>query len=257
MNSTDIVPRRVFDAERLFHAYIVGGEIADTLAMAVVCSGQGARPCLSCVHCGKASRRIHPDIAIVEKPEGKREILIDQIRELKRDVIVVPGEADKKAYIIDGADTMNVNAQNAFLRILEEPPSHAVFILKTENPAALLPTVRSRCFNLKNRFATDTAGAEIADIANDFFSAIEQGNTRLVQFMFRLEKLEKNDFASFLEAAGKIAAEKLRNASPGNAKIHGGILANAERVLFKAGEYLDLNVSTGHISGMICASLMK
>ena len=247
---------RTIDSGRLSHAYITSGSMADTLAMAAVCSGQGDRPCLSCRHCEKASRRTHPDITIIDKPPDKREIVVAQIRELKKDVIIVPNEADKKAYIVNDADTMNRSAQNAFLQILEEPPSHAVFILRTENAAALLPTVRSRCVELKTRLDVGSPGAEAAEMAQEFICALRSGNAGLTAFMFRLEKLEKELLAEFLVSARESVAAEFR-ASVHCAVAPGDVLARAEEVLIRAGDFLDLNVNAGHISGLICATLLK
>jgi len=258
MNSSGINTRFSFDGNRLSHAYIVAGGLAGTLAMAAVCSGRGdARPCLNCTHCDKASRHIHPDITVVNKLPDKREILIDQIRELKKDVIVVPNQAEKKAYIINDADSMNTSAQNAFLQILEEPPAHAVFILSAENPAALLPTVRSRCVELKARHEPDTSDTSAAEMVSEFFSALEGGNATLVAFMFRLEKLEKNVFSAFLTAAREQVALKLRTVMFSDNAASPDVLTRTERILVRAGDMQDLNVSTSHISGMICASLLN
>lgn len=257
MSSSDKISPAVFDSERISHAYIVAGELAQTLAAAAVCSGNGGvRPCMACVHCDKASRNIHPDITVVDKLQDKREIVIEQIRELKKDVIVVPNEADRKVYIINFADTMNVNAQNAFLQILEEPPAHAVFILKAENPIALLPTVRSRCMELKTGKVKELADTRATQIADEFIDAIGRGNVPLIEFMFRLEKLDKSSFSAFLSAARESVALRLRTEISGNAVTPRDVLARSESVLVKAEEMLDLNVGTGHISGMICASLL-
>jgi len=257
MYSAGIDKKINLDGNRLSHAYIAAGDLADTLAMTAVCSGKsGAKPCMKCPHCDKASRHIHPDIMVVDKLPDKREIVIEQIRELKRDVIVVPNEAEKKAYIINYADSMNINAQNAFLQILEEPPVHAVFILRTENPVALLPTVRSRCVDLKARHVPDTIDPAAVEMANELFSALEQGNVALARLMFRLEKMEKNVFSAFLCTAREQVVIKLRAAMSGGAGLSGEILTRTERILVRAEEMLDLNVGTGHISGMICASLL-
>ena len=250
-----------FNTDRLSHAYITDEAYADTLAMAVVCGAHdGGRPCRCCVHCDKASRHIHPDIAVVGKLEDKLIVTVDQVRELKKDVYVIPNEADKKAYIINDADKMNMNAQNAILRILEEPPSFAVFILCTENPAALLPTVRSRCVELKSRAVIESDGDTIAEpvgdrsdlegIASDFITALGGDNVKLMECMFRLDKLNRQDFSVFLDLARDKVVLSLR----GDPSLKR--LVQSEGVLSKAGEMLDLNVSAGHISGMICASLL-
>ena len=253
--------------ERLSHAYIAGGGVADVIAAAAVCSGSGARPCMACAHCGKASRGVHPDVFTLEKLPDKREIVVDQIRELKKDVIVIPCEARKKAYIISDADLMNTSAQNAFLQVLEEPPSHAVFILKTDNPAQLLPTVRSRCVELKAAGGSDAVIADgakqgCADIVDGFYSAIDSGSLALTKFMFRLEKLEKDAFTEFLTIARDQSSVRLKALAceigmPEPEKNKRCMkLSRCEELLVRAGEMLDLNVNTGHISGMLCAGLL-
>ena len=245
------------DIDRLSHAYIASGALAETIATAAVCTCRGVKPCMNCVHCYKASRGVHPDIITVNKLPDKREIVVDQIRELKKDVIIIPNESEKRVYIVNSADTMNRNAQNAFLQILEEPPAHVVFILRTDNPAALLPTVRSRCVELKARYEPAAVDSVAEKMAEELYSAIERGNVALTMLMFRLEKLEKETFAEFLPASRALVAAKLREYSPDGGILFREKLAKAERLLFRAGEMLDLNVSTGHISGMICAGLMK
>ena len=237
--------------KQLFHAYISAGELCDTLAAAAVCSGDGDKPCLVCAHCIKASRRIHPDITVIAPIPPGREIVVDQIRTLQRDIFIVPNESDKKAYIIEHADLMNMAAQNALLRILEEPPNHAVFILKTENPAALLPTVRSRCIKLgamPDAGDTDPGAEELAD---DFFAALRGGNAELMEFSFRLDKLDRAELAVFITAARKLAAESFKDGA-----LPPEILTRMDQALVRAGEYLDVNVGAGHISGMICAGLI-
>ena len=246
-----------FDSGRLSHAYIAPGSLADSLAMSAVCSGAGKRPCMNCAHCDKSSRGIHPDITVISKPESKREILVAQIRELNKDAIIVPNEADKKVYIVNDADLMNNEAQNAFLRLLEEPPLHAVFILRTYAPAALLETVRSRCVDIRAGTPEELPDADATDAANDFFSALRDGNSSIIKLMFRLEKLDKEQFARFLTAARMQAAAELRAASQDRGDETRVTLSLAEHALCKACEFLDLNVGTGHISGMICAAIMK
>ena len=248
MVSTDI---------KLSHAYIVAGPVAEKIAMAAVCSGHGEKPCLTCPGCSKASRRIHPDIFYVDKPPDKREILIGQIRWLKKDVIVIPVEAEKKVYIINEAELMNTAAQNAFLQMLEEPPSHAVFILRTDNPAQLLPTVRSRCVSLRSGVEKTSADAGPDEMVMAFFSSLEEGNAKFTEFMFRTEKLEKNAFVEFVESARAQIPEYLTASYDGRYKVPGAVLSRAERILARAAEMADLNINTGHIAGLIFASLLN
>ena len=257
MSPTNTDTPKNFDSGRLSHAYIAAGSFAEKLAMTAVCSGSGAKPCMDCAHCKKASLGIHPDIMTIGKSENKREIIIEQIRELKKDVILVPNEAERKAYIINEADLMNINAQNALLQILEEPPPRVVFILKSDSPDKLLPTVRSRCVDLKTLADEESPDTIAIEMSNDFFNALRDGNTSLVVFMFRLEKLDKEQFSTFLEASRIRAAEELKAALPGGDIATCQTLSRAEMILAEASEFLELNVGIGHISGLICASMIN
>jgi len=250
-----------FDAERLSHAYITYGTVAETLAMAVVCGNQNSeRPCLGCTHCDKASRNIHPDIIKINRLENKQIISVDQIRELKRDVYIVPNDAEKKVYVVYDADSMNTSAQNAFLQILEEPPTHTVFILSTNNPAALLPTVRSRCVNLKSFTPgiTDenSDNKESEEIVSDFIEALKGNNVKLLECMFQIDKLDRQALQSFfIKAKEAVIIEIRENSIKGDTNINKAFI-HAESILGKAEEMSIFNVSAGHISGFICASLI-
>lgn len=136
----------------LSHAYLISGPagsgkttLARLLSAALVCTGPGEAPCGICPGCRKALGGIHPDVIQVDLLEGKREILVDQARQMRSDAFIRPNEADRKVYVVHRADTMNAYAQNAILKLLEEGPAYAAFLLLCENPGALLPTIRSRC----------------------------------------------------------------------------------------------------------------
>jgi len=252
----------MFDTSRLSHAYITDDSFADTLAMAVVCDSRDKnRPCGNCRHCDKAARNVHPDILTVEKLDNKLIISVDQIRELKQGVLIVPNDSEKKAYIVREADAMNINAQNAFLRLLEEPPAHAVFILSTTNPAALLATVRSRCIELKST-ATGEIDSEIAgneeleEIAGEFIEALTGDNIKLMECMFRIDKLERSALYDFLALTRDKAVSSIRKDPASLSADKRKTIIEMENVLTKAGEMLDLNVSAGHIAGFICASMI-
>jgi len=251
-----------FDSNRLSHAYITDDSFSDTLATAVVCSTRnGKRPCLTCPDCSKASRHIHPDIIIVDRLDNKQIISVDQIRALKKDVYIVPNDSIQKAYIVRHSDSMNTNAQNAFLQILEEPPAHAVFILCTDNAAALLPTVRSRCVELKSQTAdgqADDSGLEVLEgLVSDFTEALSESNVKLVECMFRLDKLDRLDFSDFLTLARERIVSQLRECISSGLSDKSKALIQAETTLLKAEEMYSLNVSTGHIAGYICANMVK
>ena len=135
----------------LSHAYLLTGGSADSraalakrLTAAYLCEGDRP-PCGACRACRKVSADTHPDVSRTAPAPDKREIAVDQIRSLRADAYIRPNEGRRKVYIIDPADAMNPAAQNALLKVLEEGPSYAAFLLLAERPGLLLDTVRSRC----------------------------------------------------------------------------------------------------------------
>ena len=133
------------------HAYLFAGErglgrhsAAGLLAMAMACRTREAAPCGACDACIQAKGGSNPDIIHIDAGE-KKSLGVEVIRELAKDAYVKPFAAAKKVYILNDADSMTEQAQNAFLKLLEEPPAYAVFILVTENADGLLQTIRSRC----------------------------------------------------------------------------------------------------------------
>jgi DNA polymerase-3 subunit delta' len=247
----------------LSHAVIIwGGSESDRngsaehLAMEAVCAAPGKRPCLTCHHCVKASRGIHPDIIVVDRREDKQNLLVDQVRTIREDAVVLPNEAQKKVYIIRHADLMNQQAQNALLMVLEEPPESSRFILVAENPAGLLPTVRSRCVELRCR-QTDVGMRENETVAA-FEAALTGGAPKLNAFSYTLEKLDRNSFAEFLDGAVALLTRRLREVmTSGRGVLGEAALTKALRVLKRAKEYADVNVGLMHLAGMICAELMQ
>ena len=134
----------------LSHAYIISGPagsgkrtLAGLLSAALVCTGGGEIPCLCCSGCKKALGNIHPDV-IHAGGEGD-ELNVARVRAIRNDAYIKPNEAPRKVYVLEGAQNMNDPSQNALLKLLEEGPAYAAFLLLTDNAAALLSTVRSRC----------------------------------------------------------------------------------------------------------------
>ena len=134
------------------HFYLISGPkgsgkrtLARLLAEAILCEGD-RKPCGSCVHCRKLRSGNHPDFITVEDPEHKN-VAVKIVRQIREDMFVRPNEAAHKIYLFP--QELGIEGQNALLKILEEPPSYGVFLLLTDNPDKLLPTVRSRCTELK------------------------------------------------------------------------------------------------------------
>ena len=114
------------------------------IANALVCTGDN-KPCSVCPDCIKAQGKGHPDIFETDGIKGKsKNFTVDAIREIRDDAFVIPNESDKKIYILKNGHNMNEQAQNAILKILEEPPSYVYFIIVTESKSTMLETVLSR-----------------------------------------------------------------------------------------------------------------
>lgn len=143
----------------LSHAYVLEGPqgsgkhtLARALAASLVCENRdkdGPLPCGTCLRCRKIFRDICPDFITVRREEDKTTLGIEPIRSLRTDIHIYPNELDYKFYMVEDADTMTVQAQNAFLLTLEEPPAYGVIFLLCENSRALLETVRSRAQTLR------------------------------------------------------------------------------------------------------------
>lgn len=116
---------------------------AREIAAALFCRGEH-KPCGSCNQCRKVLERNHPDVEYYGGDGSRRSFHIDTIRQLRQNAWLLPGEAPCRVCVLCGTENMTDQAQNALLKILEEPPEHTVFILTAENRAMLLPTILSR-----------------------------------------------------------------------------------------------------------------
>ena len=130
------------------HFYLISGPagsgkhtLARLLAAAILCQDRH-RPCLTCSACRKVMDGVHPDFITVEDPDHKQ-LPVRIVRQAREDAFVMPNEAEYKIYLFP--QELGMEGQNALLKILEEPPGYGVFLLLTENPEKLLPTIRSRC----------------------------------------------------------------------------------------------------------------
>ncbi len=159
---------------RVVNAYLfqgpegVGKKLTATVfARALNCRMKPGEGCGSCLDCREIAGGSHPDVHCVSPESKGRWIVIDQIRGMQRLVYLKTQRDNWKVFIIDDADRMNTNTQNAFLKTLEEPPERTVLILVTRQPDFLLPTIRSRCqrvsfspwtFSMMKLFLAEQAG---------------------------------------------------------------------------------------------------
>lgn len=148
-------------ARELFHAVILEGDDAEEtaieIAAACVCTMEN-KPCGVCAACKKAFARAHADIHISKGTGAAGSFHVAEIRYIRADAYVKPNEAERKVYILLHAEDMNESAQNALLKVLEEPPQDILFILVCENSKLLLPTILSRAvfYDLGTRQKSET-----------------------------------------------------------------------------------------------------
>lgn len=243
----------------LTHAYIlrtgsVLSPAVQSLISEMLCSGEINRPCGECINCVKVARGIHPDVTIIAKPNDKKEIQVDQIREAVFGAHLLPNEAERRVIIVSNAEDMNINSQNALLKILEEPPAHIAILLITGEPGSLLPTVRSRCRIVEAGGGQHDVSDDIKNLADQYVELAFQGGEQLVEFSYELDKTDKQDFSLFLSEVRAFASRRMRQALEKSADI--GVSKKAREIIDitkKAEEYLNRNVSIMHISSLLCA----
>lgn len=142
----------LFKQNKVFHAILIEGEkglgkktLANIIAQMAVCSQPKAGvACKKCSNCKKAQKFVHPDVIYPEKTGALQTYSIATVRKIRADAYIAPNEAQYKIYIFSDVDNMGVPAQNALLKVLEEPPKNVIFILTCTNFSNVLPTVRSR-----------------------------------------------------------------------------------------------------------------
>ncbi len=142
--------KNAIESGRLSHALILEGkdeesrfEAAKEIAKAVLCTGE-TKPCGACSACRKCEKDIHPDVHFLQKEEDSTMIKIDAVRNIRAKALVLPNEGSKSVFIIREAQYMNTQAQNALLKILEEPSKYILFILTCPSRSAFLETIVSR-----------------------------------------------------------------------------------------------------------------
>jgi len=247
----------------LSHAYLISGPdanqrraLADLIACALICAKPNERPCDCCAACQKAMRGVHPDIMAIA-PEAGKDIPVTAVRQMVRDAPTLPNEAEHKVYIVNDADALNHSAQNAFLKLLEEPPGFVTFLLLAENHLALLPTIRSRSIHLglapENNLSTKPSD-EAQALAVDFCTAYDSGTLDLLTFCVNLEKAAKEDkqmLTGFIEATYTKLVVSLSTGTVDKPR-----LMTAVTLFDSLRNDLRFNVSPGHISGKILATLI-
>lgn len=248
---------------RIAHATVVtAGDREESLrcaarmAQALVCQGEGPLPCGACRACRKAEAGIHPDIIRVRRPlddkgRPKKEIPVDLIRAVAMDAPVLPNESERKVYLIEDADCMNSSAQNAALKLLEEPPRGVYFLLCAANPALLLPTVRSRCAEWSCVVERREQDPELRKLAEGFLDLAAAGDrAELLRWCFAREDMDLWTLRAFLDCAADCAADRLTGRTPARGMSPAGLL-RLEELLERCRTMLQVNTGVRHILGLL------
>lgn len=209
---------KAIETGKISHAYILAGEagmgkkaLANGFVLSLFCEGDGSgehdggngktgsdkdgsgkggngrrsanRPCMQCHACKQVLSGNHPDVVYVthEKPAS---IGVDDVRKQINDTISIrPYSSEYKVYVIDEAEKMTVQAQNALLKTIEEPPAYAIILMLTTNPYVFLPTILSRCVQLKLKPLPDyvvkqylTEHCDITQSQAELYTAFARGN---------------------------------------------------------------------------------
>lgn len=182
--------QRVAGTGKVSHAYILNGEtgmgrksLARAFALVLLCETGGGEACMECHSCRQVLSNNHPDLIYVTHKKSSG-IGVDDVREQINDTIrIMPYSGRYKIYIVDEAEKMTVQAQNALLKTIEEPPSYAVLMLLTTSQEAFLPTILSRCVQLKlkplkdslvHEYLTDTM--KVQEPEAEMYTAFARGN---------------------------------------------------------------------------------
>ena len=172
--------RQSLASGRLAHAYLIVGAprgAAGALAAQVVallyCTAPGERPCGQCAQCRQIAAHAHPDVLWVEPQKKSRGILMAQIEAVQGHINLTSFEGGWKAVVFLNADRLNPQAANRLLKTLEEPPDKCLFLLVTDQPAALLPTVLSRCQRVVLAAEVSPAGAQLRAAVVDAMTGVE------------------------------------------------------------------------------------
>jgi len=160
------------------------GSVSAFLAQAFVCEGEN-KPCGKCSHCMKAGINSHPDVITVDPTaQNEKTFKIALVREMKDDAYIIPNEASRKVYILKSADKMNVQAQNALLKLIEEPPSYARFILECESSSAMLETILSRVSLFDLGTDSDDVSDELRRKADDIAARLASAILKPTEYEF-------------------------------------------------------------------------
>ncbi len=247
---------KIFASGKIPHAFMIEGchaeerqALAGYIAKACVCEGENP-PCGDCRQCITAKDNSNPDISFISAESGKKNISVAQIRQMRQNAFVKPHSAMRKVFIIGEAHQMNEAAQNALLKVLEEPPESVVFILAVSSRTLCLDTVVSRCAVIS--LSGGDGSQELTDAA-DFLKLVFSGSQYdMLLFLNKFEKDRKatEEFLLNVRTESVLLLRKCYNL-PTRAKILSGIYSASKTYL----DLLKTNINLSLLFCRICADI--
>ncbi|MGM9662668.1 MAG: DNA polymerase III subunit delta' [Oscillospiraceae bacterium] len=254
----------------LHHALLLTGgdrrrETARYAAAAFECTAGGTKPCLRCESCRKVLSGIHPDVRTVHDPEH-RIMSVELLRAVRADAYVIPNEGLRKVYLFDDCAQLDSRCQNILLKVVEEGPPYAAFLFLAESASALLPTLRSRCVELR---CGDGGAAEEPDpLAAELCRLAGEDKRQLTAFLLQLSagKMKREELAALLEQSRALLGRALLLRCGGGeenapacvraaAKLEEKKLMRLTELLRQRREDCDYNAGVGLLLGSLAAEL--
>lgn len=261
--------REAAGRDALGHALIFSGQgdlagAARFAAAAMECTGAD-RPCGVCPPCRKVLRGIHPDVVTVEDPAHKS-VSVEVLREVVADACVLPNEGRRKIYLFPDCGLLEPRAQNVLLKVLEDGPPHAAFLLCAANSAVLLPTIRSRAEEWRlssspEGEAKDPRAQQLCELLcrkqpaelAAFCAQLENGKTGREELRALLSDARDLTAAGLAAACGAGGDEFSRRMA---GALGGPRLAAAAEVFDKYIRECNYNIGVGHVTGALAVELM-
>ena len=256
----------------LSHALLFSGAgprlaAARFAAAAMECAAMEGRPCGVCAECRRVLADIHPDVVTVRDDQHKN-IAVDVVRAVRTDAYIRPNQGRRKVYLFPDCGLLTEQDQNVLLKIVEEGPPYAAFLFCAENAAQMLPTLRSRCVELKLHPAAEAEPGDAAAAAELCRCVGRRGAAAELAVRLERGRLSREELAELLEEARGLFAAALALRCGGRSGAQGGEIPSflaknlTKRQIMRTIELLQkyrgecvYNVGTGHVLGALAVEL--
>lgn len=272
---TDPAAARIREAAArgaLSHALLFSGAgprlaAARFAAAAMECAAMEGRPCGVCAECRRVLTDIHPDVVTVRDDQHKS-VGVDVVRAVRTDAYIRPNQGRRKVYLFPDCGLLTEQDQNVLLKIVEEGPPYAAFLFCAENAAQMLPTLRSRCVELKLHPAAEAEPGDAAAAAELCRCVGRRGAAAELAVRLERGRLSREELAELLEEARGLFAAALALRCGGRSGARGGEIPSflaknlTKRQIMRTIELLQkyrgecvYNVGTGHVLGALAVEL--